>query len=59
VFVRNGKRPFTLAIFGDKTQQVCSGIVGGMAGVDRFWTSDDEFHANSRDFVDAKEYFGE
>jgi len=59
VFVRNGERPFTLAIFGDKTQQVCSGIVGGMAGIDRFWTSDDQFHANPCDFVDAKEYFGE
>lgn len=59
VFVRNGNGPFTLAIFGDNTQQVCSGIVGGMAGIDRFWTSDDEFHKNPGSFVDARKYFGE
>ena len=59
VFVRNGNGPFTLAIFGDKAQQVCSGIVGGMAGIDRFWTSDDEFHKNPASFVNATEYFGE
>ena len=59
VLVRNGNGPFTLAIFGDKTHQVCSGIVGGMAGVDRFWTSDDEFHKNPDSFVDAREYFGD
>ncbi|HQK63864.1 MAG TPA: hypothetical protein PLF16_01810 [Candidatus Staskawiczbacteria bacterium] len=59
VFVRNGTGPFTLAIFGDSAQQVCSGIVGGMAGIDRFWTSDDEFHKDPGNFVDAREYFGE
>lgn len=57
VFVKNGNSAFTLVALGDRAKQICSSLVGGAAGIDRIFETEEHFGDRRHEFVPAREFF--